>query len=115
MITGKVWGTTELLLRTPFLEVHRLTIKPNARCSLHAHQYKHNAFYVQTGRLNIEVHKTDYALVDVTELGPGDFTTVKPNEFHRFISGDEEVRGIEIYYCEPLSEDIVRKDCGSVG
>ena len=114
MILGKVWGTTELLLKTPFIEVHRLKIKPNARCSLHCHKYKHNAFMVSTGRLIIEVVKNDYPLTDRTELGPGDFTTVKPNEFHRFVTEDEPVTGIEIYYCEPLREDIVRNDCGSV-
>jgi mannose-6-phosphate isomerase-like protein (cupin superfamily) len=111
---GKIWGVTETLLATPFLEVHRLTIKPNARCSLHSHQFKWNGFFVQSGSLTISVQKNDYPLTDDTVLGPGDFTTVKPGEFHRFISGDEEVRAIEVYYPEPLSEDIVRKDCGSV-
>lgn len=112
MKTGKVWGVTELLLKTPTIEVHRLTILPNSRCSMHAHRFKHNAFYVTTGKLYIEVKKNDYDLVDVTELGPGDFTTVKPNEDHRFMTKDQAVTGIEIYYQEPLSEDIVRRDVG---
>lgn len=94
--------------------MHRLTIKPNARCSLHKHEFKWNGFLVHAGRLSIEVHKNDYDLIDVTELGPGEFMTVKPGEFHRFISGIEPVSAIEIYYPEELSEDIVRKDCGSV-
>ena len=113
MKTGKVWGTTELLLRTPTVEIHRLSIAPNSRCSLHAHQFKWNAFYVQSGRLFIETHKNDYALVDVTELGPGDLMTVRPNEYHRFVTRDEPMTGIEIYYIEPLSEDIIRKDVGA--
>jgi mannose-6-phosphate isomerase-like protein (cupin superfamily) len=111
---GKVWGSTEVLLRTPLLEVHRLTIAPNAECSNHQHQFKWNAFFVMSGRLSIVVEKKDYALTDVTELGPGEFTTVRPGEYHRFRSGAEPVQAIEIYYPETLSEDIVRKDCGSV-
>jgi mannose-6-phosphate isomerase-like protein (cupin superfamily) len=84
MISGKIWGKTEVLLRTPMIEIHRLTINPNSRCSLHKHQFKWNAFYVATGFLMIETHKLDYELIDVTTLYPGDLMTVKPNEFHRF-------------------------------
>lgn len=69
---------------------------------------------MQSGRMFIEVHKNDYALVDVTELGPGEFTTVRPGEFHRFITKGEPAQALEIYYPEELSEDIVRKDVGGV-
>lgn len=114
MKAGKVWGQTELLLRTPLIEIHRLTIKPGAACSLHLHRYKWNAFYVASGRLTIEVHKNAYALVDRTELGPGEFTTVAPGERHRFVSGPEMVKAIEVYYPETLSEDIERFDVGGL-
>jgi len=110
---GKVWGSTEVLLKSPLLEIHRLTIHPNSECSNHAHQFKWNAFFVMSGRLSIVVEKTDYPLTDVTELGPGEFTTVRPGEYHKFRSGSEPVQAIEIYYPETLSEDIVRKDHGS--
>ena len=112
MKSGKVWGTTELLLKTPFIEIHRLAILPNMRCSLHKHQFKWNAFYVSSGRLWIETKKLDYDLIDITELRPGDLMTAKPNEFHRFVTKDEGMTGIEIYYPEPLSEDIIRADVG---
>lgn len=114
MKTGKVWGTTELLLRTPFIEVHRLTIKPNARCSLHLHRAKWNAFFVQSGALKIEVHKAAYQLVDTTELKAGEFTTVPPNEEHRFMTGARGALAIEIYYPPELAEDIIRKDVGGL-
>ena len=114
MLAGKIWGKTEVLLKTPMVEIHRLTINPNSRCSLHAHQFKWNAFYVSTGKLTIETHKNDYALTDNTDLHPGDLMTVKPTEYHRFVTGPEGMTGIEIYYPEPLSEDIIRKDVGGV-
>ncbi|MCI0554007.1 MAG: hypothetical protein L0287_23915, partial [Anaerolineae bacterium] len=112
MITGKVWGTTEVLLRTPFIEVHRLSIVPYATCSLHYHNFKWNAFYVERGTLKIAVHKKDYPLVDVTVLGPRDFTIVKPGEKHLFFTEREACECIEIYYPESLSEDIIRSDVG---
>ena len=112
MRTGKIWGVTELMLKTPFLEVHRLTILPNMQCSMHKHNFKHNCFIVVEGHLSIETKKLDYALTDVTELDPEDFTTVKPGEYHRFRSGPEGCTAFEMYYCEPLSEDIIRADVG---
>lgn len=112
MITGKAWGTTEELLSTSMLSMHRLTIRPKHQCSLHVHRFKWNGFFVIKGRLSIDVVKTDYALTDTTDLGPGGITTVKPGEHHRFRTGDEPCEAIEFYFTEPLSEDIDRKDTG---
>lgn len=114
MKSGKVWGTTELLLKTPLIEIHRLDVLPNAHCSLHSHAYKHNAFYVAQGELIIEVEQRDYDLTDITLLGPGEFTTVPPNLNHLFRTGSAGMQGIEIYYLEPLSMDIIRKTVGGI-
>ena len=111
---GKVWGTTECILSTPFIEVHRLNIEPQHECSLHKHKYKWNAFFVKSGHLFIDVEKEDYPLTDTTELGPGEFTTVRPGEFHRFRTANEVCECIEIYYPEALSEDIFRKNHGGM-
>lgn len=114
VLIGKVWGTTELLLDTPVIQIHRLNILPNRQCSLHAHKYKWNFFVVLSGRLTIEVEKNNYALTDRTVLKAGDATTVAPNEYHRFISHEEAALAIELYYPEPLSDDIVRKNVGGI-
>lgn len=115
MIAGKVWGRTDLLLREPSIEVHRLRVKPNANCSQHLHRYKYNAFLVISGKLFIDVWQADYELVDTTELGPGDFMTVPPNLEHQFRTTQRGALAIEIYYLPSLSADIVRKTVGSVG
>ncbi len=114
MLSGKIWGSTRILHKTPTLEIHYFEVNPNSYCSTHKHNYKHNAFFVIDGTLTIEVHKNNYDLVDKTVLGPGDFTTISPGEFHRFVSGLQPVSGLEIYYIEPLSDDIVRKDHGGI-
>lgn len=111
--SGKVWGSTEFLLMNPFVELHRIEVVANAQCSLHKHEFKSNLFLVLTGRLKIEVHKNDYALVDETVLGPGEFTVVAPNEFHRFVSL-EATTALEIYFPQGIGHDIVRKDCGAL-
>jgi mannose-6-phosphate isomerase-like protein (cupin superfamily) len=101
------------MLTTPLFGIHKLSILPNSRCSMHKHHFRRNDFFVISGNLKIEVEKLDYQLVDTTVLGPGDYTSIPPGEFHRFVSGDSPVEALEIYYPEPLSEsDIVRKDHG---
>ncbi len=111
-IIGKVWGRTSLLLKTPFVEIHLIVIVPNARSSLHLHNFKNNWFYVCSGNVVIETHKNNYDLVDRTFLSKGDHTNVLPGEYHRFMTGADGAEVLEVYYPEALSEDIVRKDCG---
>lgn len=111
-VIGKVWGTTECLRKTPFIEIHRLKIKPRYQCSLHVHRHKRNDFFVVRGSLTIEVTKNDYPLTDVTRLVAGQDTTVKPGEFHLFKTGDQGCECLEIYYPEEMSEDIERRGHG---
>lgn len=112
VLIGKVWGATITYLDTPLLSMHRISVKPNMQCSLHAHERKWNCFIVLDGKLTIERHKREYALIDKTELGPWDVCTVPPMENHRFVTGAEGAEAFEIYYLDPLAEDIVRKTCG---
>lgn len=112
MLQGKIWGATKELLVTPFVEVHEITILPYMQCSLHMHEFKYNMFYVISGKLFIEAHKNDYDLVDVTVLKAGDYTSVPPTEYHKFVTEDEPVVALEIYYPKGIQHDIVRKNCG---
>jgi mannose-6-phosphate isomerase-like protein (cupin superfamily) len=113
MILGKVWGTTECMIDTPMLSMHRLVILPNMTCSMHKHDFRWNGFLVTKGRLIIEVKKNAYPLTDKTVLGPGDVTSVRPGEFHRFVTESEGCEGFEFYYPEGVSDaDIVRETCG---
>jgi mannose-6-phosphate isomerase-like protein (cupin superfamily) len=113
MIYGKVWGQTESLLVTPMIEVHRIFTKSGYKCSEHLHKHKWNGFYCINGQMNIYVRKNDYEHTDKTELMMGDFTTVKPGEYHWF-ECVEDAEVLEIYYAEPISEDIVRKNTGGI-
>ena len=112
MKRGKAWGATQILLQRPTIEMHRMTIAPNTRCSMHKHNHKWNAFLCLSGELTIVVRKNDYNLTDKTVLKPGEMMEVAPGEFHRFESGEQPVDALELYYLEPLSDDIVREDCG---
>ena len=83
MKAGKIWGQTELIHANGVLEFHRIEFKKDISCSKHKHKFKWNGFFVESGKMIVRVWKNDYDLVDETILGPGDFTQVKPNEYHR--------------------------------
>jgi mannose-6-phosphate isomerase-like protein (cupin superfamily) len=113
VIAGKVWGTTEQVLSTPLIDMHRLYIKAGTCCSWHKHERKWNGFTVIHGKLVIEVRKNDYAFVDVTVLGPGVVTSVPPGEFHRFVAG-VDCLALEFYYLDILGNDIIRDGVGGL-
>ena len=111
MTNGKVWGHTELLFSNPIVEFHRIEVNAGFECSTHKHEHKWNGFYVEKGALEIHVIKNSYALTDVTVLTAGQFTTVRPGEFHKFVCKEDCV-AFELYWPELLSEDIVRQNVG---
>ena len=113
MKAGKVWGQTELIFKNTFIEFHRIFVGAGGYCSTHKHDYKWNLFYVTSGKLKIKVHKNDYDLIDETILGHGEWTTVKPGEYHSFEAEDDTL-AFELYYPEPLSDDIIRQTVGGL-
>jgi quercetin dioxygenase-like cupin family protein len=113
MMFNKVWGSTKCLFKNENFEVHRIVIKKGGYCSCHKHEYKHNIFYVEYGHLEVEVWKNEYELIDITTLTDGSITDIKPGEFHRF-KALQDTLAFEIYYPEPISGDIIRKDHGGV-
>ena len=110
-IEGKVWGETTPILQTPMIEIHKVFIHSGGQCSTHKHDHKWNGFLVVQGTVEIHVEKNDYDLVDKTVLTDGEFTTVKPGEFHYFKANEDSVL-YEIYYIDPIQEDIFRKNVG---
>lgn len=109
--SGKIWGMTQTIHANGVLEFHRIEAKKGGTCSEHLHQYKWNGFFVESGKLKIKVWKCDYKLVDETILGPGDFTQVKPGEYHQFEALEDTV-AFELYWAEFNHSDIQRRTVG---
>ena len=112
---GKVWGQTSCIWENNNVEIHRIECKMDGYCSTHKHEHKYNMFFVEKGKLQIEVWKKDYDLIDKTVLGHHEKMTVKPGEFHRFRVLEEGTVAYEIYWTQISGGDIVRKDHGGVG
>lgn len=113
MKSGKIWGQTEAIVQNSSLELHRIEVHPDTHCSKHKHSYKWNGFYVEKGRIGIRVWKNDYDLVDETILEAGDYTEVKPGDYHQFFAvGSEMAVVFEVYFANFQHEDIVRESVG---
>jgi mannose-6-phosphate isomerase-like protein (cupin superfamily) len=110
VIEGKVWGTTEPILQSAAVEVHRIKVELGAYCSQHKHQSKINMFYVISGELEIQRWK-DYGLCDSTHLFAGDTSIVPAGEMHKFIA-HQETEALEIYWAELNHNDIQRTNVG---
>lgn len=113
MISGKIWGSTEPLEINSQLEFHRIHAKKGGVCSTHRHICKWNGFYVVSGRLKVSIRKSNYDLVDVTILEPGQYTKVPPGEYHWF-EALEDTEAFEIYWAELNHDDIERENVGRI-
>lgn len=112
MKAGKVWGSTEMIHKNGVLEFHRIEFDQGFKCSEHEHKHKWNGFFVEAGQMLVRSWKADQSLVDETILYPGDFTMVKPGEFHQF-EGLESGVAFELYWAEFNHDDINRRTSGS--
>ena len=110
-VSGKVWGTTELVERNGVLEFHRIVTKAGGVGSKHLHEYKWNGFFVESGSLLIRVWQKDYDLCDETVLKAGDYTKVKPGLLHQFECLEDAV-AYELYWAEFPEKDICRDTVG---
>lgn len=110
---GKIWGCTSKLFSKNNVEVHRIEGSRGGRSSMHMHTTKWSMFFVERGKIAVEVEKTDYDLTDRTILGAGQSTILKPGEYHRFEVLQPGTVCYEIYWVELDPNDIVRRDVGS--
>jgi mannose-6-phosphate isomerase-like protein (cupin superfamily) len=107
MKSAKRWGTTEVLVDTPFCEVHRITVRPRNRCSIHKHAFKNNAFYVEKGELIIWMEDGDKWCK--IHLRDGDCLNVPPGIEHQFETWDIPCIAFEYYWPDGCQPDIVRR------
>ncbi len=106
MKTAKRWGSTEVLIDTPFCEVHRIVVQKGGICSIHKHKYKNNAFYVESGILI--VYMADGHSWAPVALQMGDILNVPPGINHQF-RATTPVVAFEFYWPDGCTPDIVRE------
>lgn len=112
MKAGKVWGSTRLVHANSAFEFHRIEYNKGFKCSEHLHEHKWNGFFIESGKMLVRTWKDDQGLIDETILEAGDFTMVKPGEYHQF-EGLESGVAFELYWAEFNHNDIKRRTSGS--
>ena len=85
----KVWGREVWMANTDLYCGKKLILKKGKRCSLHFHKNKDETFYIQEGKVLMEVADEKRIMI------PGEAILIKPNTKHRF-SGLTDAVIIEI-------------------
>ncbi|NIM01369.1 MAG: cupin domain-containing protein [Acidobacteria bacterium] len=99
----KPWGHELRFICTERYAGKLLFIKAGAQLSLQYHEHKDEAFYVQSGTLDLVLGKGEGQRVE--RLGPGDTWHITPGTIHRF----RGVTDCELFEVStPELDDVVR-------
>lgn len=113
-INGKIWGVTSKLFSKSNVELFRIVGKLGGKSSMHTHKAKWSMFFVESGKLKVIVEKSDYELIDETILEAQQSMIIPPGEYHQFEILQDQTIAFELYWVELNTNDIVRRDCGSL-
>ena len=89
-IVPKGWGEERWIHNDQLYCGKILVLKQGKRCSLHYHQRKTETFYIQQGRLKMELTDLEHAqleppvILEVHELAEGDAILLMPGMVHRY-------------------------------
>ena len=99
----KPWGHELRFICTDRYAGKLLFIKAGAQLSLQYHEHKDEAFYVQSGTLELVLGRGDEQRVE--RLGPGESRHITPGTIHRF----RAVTDCELFEVStPELDDVVR-------
>ena len=76
-IVPKEWGHEEWIVNREYCG-KKLVLKKGYRCSIHHHKLKDETFYIQSGRVLMEVDGNNKI------MKPGEVQLIKPGQKHRF-------------------------------
>ena len=100
-IVPKIWGEEHWIANNSKYCGKKLILKKGYRCSLHYHKIKEETFYIQSGKVLMELIDKKFI------MNKGDFQNIKPGEWHRF-TGLEDSEIFE-FSTQHFDEDNYRK------
>lgn len=105
----KGWGGEYWIHNDELYCGKKLVLLAGKRCSLHFHKLKTETFYVQSGRLKMELRHPDGREEELI-LGAGDALHLPPGTIHRF-TGIEDSEIFE-FSTQHFDEDSIRIEPG---
>lgn len=112
MVEQKIWGTTECLIDTPYVQLHRIKVNKGGYCSEHIHHGRANVFMLISGEMEILVGEGIHQ--KTVHLQPHVPLTVQPGVMHKFRCLKADAVCDEIYYPVLSQSDIWRASQGGV-
>ena len=117
-IVPKGWGEERWLHNDELYCGKILVVNEGKRCSLHYHQLKTETFYVQQGRVRMELtdlkagRETPPVILEEFIMEPGDTLLLKPGMVHRFTSleGDAHIFEFSTQHFDEDSHRIEKGD-----
>jgi D-lyxose ketol-isomerase len=117
-IVPKGWGEERWIHNDELYCGKILVVNEGKRCSLHYHKLKTESFYLQQGRVRMELtdleggHQSPPVIREVFEMGPGDALLLKPGLVHRFTSleGDAHIFEFSTQHFDEDSHRIEKGD-----
>lgn len=100
-LVDKLWGSEEWIVNSPLYCGKILTLRPGFQSSLHYHPVKTETFYVDRGRVLLELGD------DTFRLQEGNSITILPTIPHRFHTTSTYARVFE-FSTEHSDTDVVR-------
>ena len=105
----KGWGGEYWIHNDELYCGKKLVLNAGKRCSLHYHKLKTETFYVQSGKLQMELKHPD-GREEVRIMSAGDSLHLPPNTIHRF-TGIEDTEIFE-FSTQHFDEDSYRTEKG---
>ncbi|MDQ3022996.1 MAG: cupin domain-containing protein [bacterium] len=117
-IVPKGWGEERWLHNDELYCGKILVVNEGKRCSLHYHQLKTETFYIQQGRVRMELtdlkagRETPPVILEDFEMQAGDTLLLKPGMVHRFTSleGDAHIFEFSTQHFDEDSHRIEKGD-----
>lgn len=104
-IVSKEWGHEEWIVNKPAYCGKKLVFKAGYQCSMHHHKIKDETFYIQSGRMILEIEYNGKSSTRI--MTPGDTAHIVPNMWHRLSAIDNaEVIEFSTFHME---EDSYRR------
>ncbi len=100
-VVPKIWGEEHWIANNEKYCGKKLILKKGYRSSLHHHKIKEETFYVQNGKVLMEIEDKKWI------MQRGDIQHIKPRELHRF-TGLEDSEIFE-FSTQHFDEDSYRK------
>jgi mannose-6-phosphate isomerase-like protein (cupin superfamily) len=117
-VVPKGWGEERWLHNDELYCGKILIVNEGKRCSLHYHQLKTETFYIQQGRVRMELtdlkagRETPPVILEEFEMQAGDTLLLKPGMVHRFTSleGDAHIFEFSTQHFDEDSHRIEKGD-----